>query len=227
MKSISGSCSDCEHCEKKGKTAGLKIAVMGNGSTIPSPFYEADRFLVFEKCEGVWTQTGMRSFPPLTLNDPCSVRAAAEGLAMLIGDCAAVAASSITGVAFSVFDKHGKHIFEIPDASDFQLRGIAEDVVLAEAGRRLGTEVIEKAAPEETGTPGVYYLDLISTQERFPELSSKMILKPFLKDTAFFELILVCRHIPVWLESDEAYVITKRDDSERITASVSKRVCTV
>ena len=54
--------------------------------------------------------------------------------------------------------------------------------------------------PEETNVPGYYRFDLTQVQQKHPEMSSKSALLPFLKETPFYALDLVCDHIPPWFD---------------------------
>lgn len=224
MKNISEKCTDCNKCRGE-KTAGLKIAVSGNETTLPASFQLADRMEIFEKQNDVWVNGRTENFPEFNDFTPAGVRDSAERLIPLIEDCAAVAGPSVSGIIFSIFDKHGKHIFEISEVSQEQLTGIAEDIALAEAKINMDSDAFEKAAPAQTETPGVFTLDLIEIQKQFPELTSKMILKPFLKNTPFLELVIICRHIPAWLDSETAYRLTqKRKDDHMLISLVKKPV---
>lgn len=54
--------------------------------------------------------------------------------------------------------------------------------------------------PIKIGCNGNYILNLKELQERNTGITTKQVLKPFLKDNNFTELILNCSHIPCWLE---------------------------
>jgi len=224
LKNISGNCADCNACRAE-KTAGLKIAVFGNESEFPASSHTADRLVIYGKQNGAWERLRTEEFPLMAVSSPAGMRASAEGIVGLIGDCSVIAGASVSGVAFSVFDKHGKHIFEIPEVSQEQLTGIAEDVAHADAKSFLDSQIIESAVPTETETPGVYTVDLAAIQKQYPELSSKMILKQFLKSAPFYELRITCSHVPVWLERETGFRIMQKREKGCLIVLVVKETC--
>jgi hypothetical protein len=54
--------------------------------------------------------------------------------------------------------------------------------------------------PTETDRAGNYFIDLTQLQQKHPELSTKMALLPFLRETPFYALEMVCDHIPPWFD---------------------------
>ena len=56
--------------------------------------------------------------------------------------------------------------------------------------------------PIEIGRNGHYIFNLKELQNRNTGITTKQVLKPFLKGTNFNELILNCTHIPCWLEGE-------------------------
>lgn len=56
--------------------------------------------------------------------------------------------------------------------------------------------------PIEIGSNEHYILNLKELQEGNTGITTKQVLKPFLKDNNFNELILNCSHIPCWLEGE-------------------------
>jgi len=56
--------------------------------------------------------------------------------------------------------------------------------------------------PIKIGRNDHYILNLKEFQDRNAGITTKQVLKPFLKDNNFNELILNCSHIPCWLEGE-------------------------
>ncbi len=210
---------------KSGKTAGLSIAVFVDNVRVPVAPHEAERLAIFEKREGAWAEVETISIRPPYSDSPVLIKAFMEELVPLVRDAQAVAAASISGAAFTAFSRHGKHIFEIAELSPAQLGGIAEDIALAEAGRRLSAEAFEHIRPAVTEIPGVFSLDLVTALEEFPELSSKMILKPFFRNATFSELVIICRHMPPWLPLEPGLTVESKRRGDYLVVTVSKNAC--
>ena len=201
-----------------------KIAVFTNKDSKLCDFFEAERFLIFERTKTGWTQTSEVNFEKIVPSDPALTRKNTESLLPLIEDCNVLAGDALFGIPFAVFDRAGLHIFEIGEINDEIFAGIVEDLCNANAEVAAKEAIIRDAKPVETSTPGVYFLDLIALQKECPEISSKKAMMDFLKDTPFLELRLVCKHIPPWIENAGAYnVQTASDDGNAVQAVITRR----
>jgi hypothetical protein len=181
------------------------IAVFANKDSNLCDFFEAERFLIFDRSESGWKKAGEVNFEKLVPFAPALTRKNTEALLPLIQGCKILAGGALVGIPFSVFDRAGLHIFEIGEINDGIFDGIIEDLKNAKAEAAAKEAIIREAKPIETSTPGVYYLNLVALQREFPEISSKKAMMDFLRDTPFMELRLVCKHIPPWIESSGAY----------------------
>jgi len=203
----------------------MRIAVFLDSEQKPSAPHEAAMIAFYAKQDGTWEQTEIQFLQPLQNTSVFLVTAFIDQLAKLVQDAQAVAGSSIAGVAYSVFNRQGKHIFEIPELTPEQISGIAEDIALAEAKRRLDEKTFAGVLPVETDIAGVYAMDLVTAQEAYPDLSSKMILKPFFRNTPFMELSIICKHVPPWLATETGLVITQKPRGGYWIVAVSKTTC--
>ena len=156
---------------------------------------------------------------------PVQAAAFTRRIAALTEGAQAVAGRSVAGRAFTVLNQLGKHIFEIADVTPEALSDIAEDVAMAEARQTLAEDAFRSARPAETEIEGVYTLDLVTALEEYPELSSKMILKPFLQSTPFAELTLICRHVPHWLEAERGIAVHKKQRGDYLVLTIQKLCC--
>jgi hypothetical protein len=201
-----------------------KIAVFTNGDSGLCDFFEAERFLIFERTKEGWKQTNETSFEKIVPSAPALTREKTSALLPLIKDCDVLAGGALFGIPFSVFDRAGLHIFEINALNDEILDGVIEELHSANAEANAKEAIIRDAKPVETSTPGVYFLDLIALQRECPEVSSKKAMMDFLKDTPFLELRLICKHIPPWIENSGAYnVQTISDNGDSVQALITRR----
>jgi hypothetical protein len=201
-----------------------KIAVFTNGSSKLCDFFEASRFLLFERTGAGWEKTREANFEKIVPSAPALTRKNTEALLPLIEGCNILAGGALVGIPFSVFDRARLHIFEIGEINSETFDGIAEDLCNANAEAAAKEAIIRDAKPVETSTPGVYFLDLIALQKECPEISSKKAMMDFLKDTPFMELRLVCKHIPPWIENSGAYnVQTLSNDGSAVQALITRR----
>jgi len=201
-----------------------KIAVFANGDSKLCDFFEASRFLIFERTQTGWEKTGEANFEKIVPSAPALTRKNTEALLPLVNGCNILAGGALFGIPFSVFDRANLHIFEIGEINGETFDGIAEDLCNANAAAAAKEAVIRDAKPVETSTPGVYFLDLVALQKEYPEISSKKAMMDFLRDTPFLELRLVCRHIPPWIENSGAYEVqTLGNEGGAVQAVITRR----
>ena len=206
-----------------GKTAGLLIAVFADGSHSPAVPYEAERVIFYAKRDVAWAETASQQIQPLDGTAPDAAASFLTNITALVGDAQAVAGASVSGQLYTALNRLGKHIFEISEITPEQLSGIAEDIAAEEARCALAAEAFAVTRPVETEIQGVYSLDLVTALETYPELSSKMILKPFLKNTPFTELSIICRHLPPWLPLETELTVRLKQRGEYLIVTVTKR----
>jgi len=191
----------------------IKIAVFTDENKALCDFFEAGKFLIYEKQEK-WEVTGESGFEKITPSTPSKTRTATAELLQLIKGCEIIAGGTLVGIPYSVFNMAGVHIFEISEISDDVFDGIIADIENNIASSKKNAE---NSKPTETDTPGVYKLDLISLQSENPNISSKKALADFLENTPFLELRLICKHIPPWLENSGKYNIISQNNEAIIT----------
>jgi hypothetical protein len=186
-------------------------------------FFEAGRFLIFEKRADKWEVTGKPEFESIIPSNPAQTRKMTGELLRLIDGCDIIAGGLLVGIPYSVFDMAGKHIFQINEVNDTVLDGIIKDIQNANAQRDLKEKIITEARPVETATPGVYLLDLIALQNECPEVSSKKAMADFLENTPFLELRLTCKHIPPWIENSGKYNIQAQNSGDAVNAVITRK----
>jgi hypothetical protein len=200
------------------------IAVFTNSDSNLCDFFEAERFLIFERPKSGWVKTSEIGFKKITSSAPAITRKNTEDLLPLVKGCSILAGGALVGIPYSVFDRAGLHIFEIGEIDSKLFDGVVEDLKNANAEAAAKEAIIRDAKPIETSTPGVYFLDLVTLQRECPEISSKKAMMDFLRDTPFMELRLVCKHIPPWIESSGAYnVQTEGSEAGKVLAVITRK----
>ena len=208
-----------------------KIAVFANKDSQICDFFDAERFLLFERGEAGtepgkrWKKIGEPGFKKVIPSNPTLTRKNTQTLLPLIEGYDVLAGGALVGIPFTVFDRAGIHIFEIAAINDEILDGIIEDVRNADAEAVAKEKIIRDAKPVETSTPGVYFLDLIALQKECPEVTSKKAMMDFMKDTPFLELRLVCKHIPPWIENSGLYMVRVTADKDGEVSAVITKKC--
>ncbi|MDR2357923.1 MAG: hypothetical protein LBD92_07590 [Oscillospiraceae bacterium] len=180
------------------------------------PFFDCDALDIYER-----TSPGWRVLRSLPLNFPREgmreMRARLRALADEIRDCPAVAGAKLSGLPYAALDSAGYAIFSIDSVSDAVLDGIAADLDAAADAPQAPAY-----APQPSGAPGEFSLDLAALQRERPEVTSKMAMKSFIDGGAFTKLTLICRHVPPWIELDERLAFDAEMDGDLFRAEIWK-----
>ena len=163
--------------------------------------FETVTNLVFYTKEGpAWRQSGKIPLKPDLSGGIAVIRENVTRIIAVFDDCRIIITQSLTGIPYQIFDNAG---FIICEAADFDLGlldAIQTDLTDLAQETETDTNPVAKT-PVATDDAGRYFLDLNQVQRFHPELSTKMILLPFLKGTPFYALEVVCSHIPTWFEN--------------------------
>ncbi|MEL7660615.1 hypothetical protein LNN31_15880 [Acetobacterium wieringae] len=162
-------------------------------------FDEMSNFVFFSKEAAHWSPSERIPFSCDLSGGLASIR---ENISQMLGafnDCRIIIAKSISGVPYQIFDRSGFVICEAEDFDPELLDAIQADLI-SQNEEAQADAILLSRTPVETEIPGYYHFDLTEVQRKHPELSSKAALLPFLKETPFYALKLVCDHIPPWFE---------------------------
>lgn len=116
-------------------------------------------------------------------------------------------AGDISGVAYNAFDAAGYFVFQIPQKSpedflNFVLASVEKQEEELNALKSGKSDASAIPSPQPAGEAGNYYLDIIQAQLDNPNATTKQMLKPFLEHTKFYELTIVCSHMPLWFDKE-------------------------
>jgi len=202
-----------------------QIAILSaNGQ--PADLTTARRVLLFEKTtDQTWMERKAFSFALLPTTNTGQLRDQVRNLITKLDSCRIIAGHGINGLAYHVLDRMGLHIFEITALNANVLQGIWDDVEKSEARPQQDEEVPLSPTPV---AEGIYYLDFIRLQQLHPEISSKRALQPFLQNTPFNRLNLLCSHLPLWFQEPaykQNYFLRTKKYGGNLLISISRRTC--
>lgn len=205
------------------------MAVFRDGTNQISRFDEMTHFVFYTNDNSVWHQSEPVPFHPDLSGGLASIR---ENLSRMIGcfsTCKIIITKSLTGIPYQVFDQSGFIICESEDFDLDLLDAIQADLIRIEDEAKNDDSPVSKI-PVKTDESGHYFLDLNNVQKRYPEISSKMALLPFLKDIPFYSLEVVCDHIPPWFdkklkEMKLTYTVQNKNSHESTHVLITHCVC--
>lgn len=175
------------------------MAVFYDNTNRIARFDEMTNFVFYTKSDDGWG----KSYPiPFSCDLSGGLASIRDNISLMLGafnDCRIIITQSITGIPYQVFDRSGFIICESEAFDPELLDTIQADLISQDEEANEDARLLAKI-PEETDIPGYYRFNLSQVQKKHPEISSKMALLPFLKETPFYALEVVCDHIPPWFE---------------------------
>jgi hypothetical protein len=159
-----------------------KIAVYLQYNDEIASFYDSNKIAVFER-GARWNKQSELIWGRLDNPAPAGMRRLVGEVVAWLGDCRIIAGGCLSGLAYNEFDRKQFHIFDIASCEPDILDAILSDLEWEADGSR---EDAPALYPVETGTPGIYVMDLASLQAKRPDFSSKAALADFFRQTPFW-----------------------------------------
>ncbi len=179
------------------------IAVLIDSMGQTASLFEATAIKRYGKSAGKWMVMEECPFRIVAAQGLKALRESLMEIIVALGDTKIIAGREIAGLPYNIFDTAGFRIFEVEGRPEIFLDFISK--AAEENMESLLHPVQEEqtvARPQQTETEGVYCVNLKELQIRNPEITSKKVLLPFLKNESFYELEVVCSHVPPWFERD-------------------------
>jgi Fe-only nitrogenase accessory protein AnfO len=204
----------------------IAIFVGKNGST--AALNEEGKLIVYRKKKGKWNVIREREF---TLADCSGMRELRKKMGealFFLNDCKIIIGSSVVGVPYFELEKSDFSIWEFQGKPADILDHVLEKEEYLEMEKVSREEYKLPTVPEEV-SPGCYRLSLKDIQEGNTGITSKQALQPFLRKGSFYELIIICSHVPPWLEAE---ILGNNLDAEftgsgpgEIMITITKKCC--
>lgn len=186
---------------KKGKIS--KIAFVESDDQKTSSIFEQGFIAVYKKEGEKWKVLDRFENKVCNAKDIASLRRTLLDTITQLDDVKILIASEIPGIAPGIFDAAGFEIILMENSTLNILDSFKGEVV----------EEIEKRQEEalkfditqflEPGiNEGSFYLNMEEILLKNPQLTSKMILIPYLRNREFDRLEITCSHVPKWFDKD-------------------------
>jgi Fe-only nitrogenase accessory protein AnfO len=181
----------------------LKISVVESNDQKTSSIFEPGFIVTYEEDGGEWKVLNRFKNKVCSAKSIAAVRMAVEDTIKQLDNVKIVVASEIPGIASGIFEVAGFEIFLV-GKSGFDVF----DSVKKEMGK-----IIEKQQEKpskfdimqflEPGTnKGDFCINMEKILSKNPQLTSKKILLPYLKNGEFSSLDVICSHIPKWFTTN-------------------------
>ena len=191
-----------------------EIAVFMGPDGASVPLDKQGKLVVFRLAQGAWEIAREQD---VSLGDAAGMRQLRQKMSAVVrylNGCRIFVARSATGIPYFELEKAGCSIWEYEGRpSDFLgLVWAREESEQTAEATRVDPEL---PVPDER-SPGNFFISIKEIQSKNAELSSKQILREFIRKGAFRSLHIVCGHIPPWIEV-EAERIGLRLETEQMS----------
>jgi Fe-only nitrogenase accessory protein AnfO len=177
----------------------MKIAVLVDGAEQAISFGETGIVKLYCKQNDGWKAAKEIVFGIDDLVSINEIRERIRKMAEALDDCKVFVAAEVAGVPYAILEGMGFNIWKIKGAPAEFLDYIAEKEA---QGQTVTVKAVEKPIPVKTGREGCYFIDLKTILDKDSTLTSKQVLLPFLQNTDFIELEVICEHVPLWFAKE-------------------------
>lgn len=215
---------------KRSDTMNKKIAVALNNTGETETMHESSIIKVYLKEKNQWQVVNEFQFTLKGLTVVKSIREHIFNLIETLGECKVIVAKELSGVPSTVLGMAGFTILEVEGRPEDLLDDVADSIEEYEAAIISETEKKEiNITPISTNREGYYYINLKEIQSKNSGVTSKQALLNFLHNTTFYELIIICSHVPNWLEGELKRINMKsnitRINSNEYKITVHNKTC--
>jgi len=177
---------------------GLEIGVFidSKGKTIA--LNQSGTTQVYIKEKGKWRVTKEITCKIDELMSLSTIRDNINSMAKSLGNCRVIVASEVKGISYTILDGLGFNIWELDGAPEDFL----DDVANSEEKEKLDKSMIDEVPTPIKNSDDNYFIDLKIQMKNNSKFSSKQMLLPFLHNTKFNKLEILCGHVPPWFEDE-------------------------
>lgn len=180
-----------------------KVAVFVNSNGLTASLSDGRNIRVYKKESDEWSLHKDFPFSVDSESGVKEIRSMLEEMTSMLGDCRIFVGMEISGLAYRILDASGFCICEIDGFPEDFLDYVIEKAVQMDRIRNMSdAEGETQEYPLKAEADGKYYLNLKELSITNPAVTSKQVLMPFLHKGGFYELEVVCSHVPRWFAGE-------------------------
>lgn len=190
----------------------MEIAVFLDENNRTTSIYKCGIIKVYSNVGEEWSEKKQIQFGIDNSMDIKLIRENLYRLAEKLGECRIFVAFEVAGLLYTVLENIGFNIWEIEGTPNEFLDYVFTKEEEEEKSKDAKTDVFQAVPyPVQIGTDGCYSIDLKKIQQSDVNFTTKQILVPFLKKNTFYQLEIICSHIPNWFEKEFETLNLKQD----------------
>lgn len=177
----------------------MKIAVVENDDRKTSSIFEPGFIAIYEEDDRGWKVLNRFENKVCNAKGMAAVRTAVADTIKQLGDVKVIVASEIPGIASGTFQAAGFDIFLVENSVLNILDSIKKETLEAIEELQKEPQKFEITQFLEPGvSKGDFSINIEEIMFKNPDLTSKKILIPYLKNGEFNRLDVICSHLPKW-----------------------------
>lgn len=179
-----------------------EISVVVDDDGITATIYDGKIIKIFKKINDKWE---VNRELPIKIDVEQGLQGVRESISEIVDfldDCKIFVGREVTGILYNILDAKAINICEMKGSPDDFLDYLIEENKKYESELLLMEKEKNNEYPIEKDKEGYYYINLKKLNESNPNISSKQVLKPFFTNDNFYELEVICGHVPKWFETE-------------------------
>ena len=181
----------------------MKISVVESNNQKTSSIFEPGFIVTYKEDWGGWKVLNKFENEVCNAKSIAEVRMAVENTIKQLDNVKIVVASEIPGIAFGIFEVAGFEIFLVEKNGFDALDSVKKEMLEIIAEQQDKSSKFDIMQFLEPGTnKGDFCLNMEKILSKNPQLTSKKILLPYLKNGEFNRLDVICSHIPKWFTTN-------------------------
>lgn len=185
---------------EKGDVMAKDVGVFVNHTGVTASLYEEGKICVYRRQQGVWKIIREQVFGLEKSRGMREMRSKIAEALDFLADCKIFVALSVVGLPYFEMEKAHISVWEFEgNPLDFLDYIISQEKAAQEQDRHQG--IYEVPVPVERSN-GYYSISIKDIQENNTGITSKQVLLPFIRKGGFYELEIICSHVPPWLEME-------------------------
>lgn len=179
----------------------MEIAVFQDVNGKTQSINEPGIIKVYSRSKGKWKIVKELIFRIDNIAGVKAIRESIINMAEELGDCKVFVGREIKGITYNILDGMGFNTWELVGTPMELLEFIFEKEI--DEANLIAFEKLENLKPViQKVKDGYYFINLKKIQKNNERLTSKSILIPFLTTTTFYQLEIICGHVPPWLHAE-------------------------
>ncbi|HEY3361162.1 MAG TPA: Fe-only nitrogenase accessory protein AnfO [Methanosarcina sp.] len=177
----------------------MKIAVVENDNQKTSSIFEPGFIVIYEEDGREWKVLNRFENKVCNAKGMAAVRTAVADTIKQLDDVKVIVASEIPGIASGTFQAADFDIFLVENSVLTILDSIKKEMLEAIEERQKEPPKFDITQFLEPGvSKGDFSINIEEIMFKNPDLTSKKILIPYLKNGEFNRLDVICSHLPKW-----------------------------